>query len=92
MFDGWIEELERACLESGYDIKEQALGRSSGPVPEVISSIDKNADYAAWKEELRRCFSTNKTRIHAASLLTDFRKQKPTETLRTYIYKYSKLH
>ena len=34
----------------------------------------------------------NKTRVHAAALFDNLRKQEDNENLRSYIHKYSKLH
>ena len=47
---------------------------------------------AQFKNELKRCFSENKTRVHAAALFDNLRKQEDNENLRSYIHKYSKLH
>ena len=38
-------------------------------VLEVLNSIEDKEDWATHRDELRRCFSTNKTRVHAADLL-----------------------
>ena len=48
--------------------------------------------WSVHRDELRRCFSPNKTRVHAANLLNNFRPQHATENLRSYIHQYSKIH
>ena len=63
-----------------------------GPVLEVLNSINEDEDWATHRDELRRCFSTNKTRVHAADLLSNFRKQHTNENLRSYIHQYTKMH
>ena len=65
---------------------------STGPVLEVLNSINEDEDWATHRDELRRCFSTNKTRVHAADLLSNFRKQHTNENLRSYIHQYTKMH
>ena len=59
---------------------------------EVISSIDECEPWSVHSDKLRRCFSPNKTRVHAANLLNNFRPQHSTENLRSYIHQYSKIH
>ena len=49
----------------------------------VLNSIDDKEDWATHRDELRACcFSTNKTRVHAADLLSNFRHQHANENLR----------
>ena len=58
----------------------------------MINSVQIDPPWATIQGELRRCFSTSKTRVHAITLLDNFPRQGPHETLRSYIYRYSKLH
>ena len=74
------------------DVQEVAICSCAGPVLEVISSIDPTEPWSVHRDELRRCFSPNKTRVHAANLLNNFRPQHATENLRSYIHQYSKIH
>ena len=39
------------------DIKTEALGRSAGPVQNVIMALPQNKPWSAIREELKRCFS-----------------------------------
>ena len=59
---------------------------------EVLNSIEDKKDWVTYKDELRRCFSTNKTRVHASDLLSNFRKQHANENLRSFIHQYTKMH
>ena len=65
---------------------------ASGPVLEVLQSMDPSLGWSKIRDELRRCFSTNRTSAHAAALLIAFRKQNKNENLRSFIYQYMKLH
>ena len=91
-FEPWLSQLENACMVGKRDIREVAICSSIGPVLEVLNSIDDKEDWATHRDELRRCFSTNKTRVHAADLLSNFRKQHAKENLRSFIHQYTKMH
>ena len=91
-FEPWLSQLENACMVGKRDIREVAICSSIGPVLEVLNSIDDKEDWATHRDELRRCFSTNKTRVHAADLLSNFRKQHVKENLRSFIHQYTKMH
>ena len=91
-FNEWTERLETACMISGRDIREAAIALSSGAVTKVIRSIPKKEPWSAIKAELKRCFSENKTKVHAATLFNNFRRQGQDENLRSYIYIYTKAH
>ena len=58
----------------------------------MLNSIDEKEDWAIHRDELRHCFSTNKTRVHAADLLSNFRRQHAKENLRSFIHQYVKMH
>ena len=88
-FNDWTERLETACMISGRDIREAAIALSSGAVTKVIRSIPKKEPWSAVKAELKRCFSENKTKVHAATLFNNFRRQGQDENLRSYIYMYT---
>ena len=59
---------------------------------EVLNSIEDKEDWATHRDELRHCFSTNKTRVHAADLLSNFRWQYANENLLSFIHQYTKMH
>ena len=90
-FFPWLDRLEAACYHCGRDIKTEALGRSAGPVQNVIMALPQNKPWSAIREELKRCFSDQISLGHTASQLENMA-QKPNEPLRLYIYRYSKIH
>ena len=91
-FELWLTKLENACIVGKRDVREVAICSCAGPVLEVISSIDPTELWGVHRDELRRCFSPNKTRVHATNLLNNFRPQHAKENLRSYIHQYSKIH
>ena len=90
-FFPWLECLEAACFYSGRNIKTEALGRSVGPVQNVIMDLPNARSWRAIREELKRCFSDQTSLGHAAAQLENMT-QKPNEPLRLYIFRYSKIH
>ena len=90
-FFPWLECLEAACFYSGRNIKTEALGRFTGPVQNVIMALPNARSWRATREELKRCFSDQISLGHAAAQLENMT-QKPNESLRLYISRYSKLH
>ena len=72
-------------------MKTEALGRSAGPVQNVIMALPHARSWRAIREELKRCFSDQTSLGHAAAQLENMT-QKPNEPLRLYIYRYSKIH
>ena len=91
-FEPWLTQLENACIVGKRDVREVAICSCTGPVLEVITSIEEDEPWSVHRDELRRCFSPNKTRVHAANLLSNFRPQHSTENLCSYIHQYSKIH
>ena len=87
----WLDHLEAACYYCGGDIKTEALGRSAGPVQNVIMALPYTKSWSAIREELKRCFSDQISLGHTTAQLENMT-QKPNEPLRLYIYWYSKLH
>ena len=67
------------------------LGRSAGPVQNVIMALPNAHSWKAIREELKRCFSDQTSLGHAATQLENMT-QKPNELLRLYIFRYSKIH
>ena len=90
-FFPWLECLEAACFYSGRNIKTEALGRSAGPVQNVIMALLNARSWKAIREELKRCFSDQTSLGHAAAQLENMA-QKLNEPLRLYIFRYSKIH
>ena len=90
-FDAWIEQIMTACKISGRNPKFVALAKSTGAVTEVILSMKPKVTWVEFVEELRRCFSDSKTRVHAAAIYNEFRRQDDNENLRSYIHKYTRL-
>ena len=88
----WLEKLETACRTGRRDIRDVAITCVEGPVPEVINSMQEDEEWPVLRDEIRRCFSDNKTPVHAAVLLEDFPAQGPNQNLRAFLYKYMKLH
>ena len=60
-FEPWLTQLENACIVGKRDVWEVAICSCVGPVLEVISSIDPTEPWSIHRDELRRCFSPNKT-------------------------------
>ena len=90
-FFPWLECLEAACFYGGRNIKTEALGRSAGPVQNVIMALPNARSWKAIREELKKCFSDQTSLGHAATQLENMT-QKPNEPLRLYIFRYSKIH
>ena len=91
-FEPRLSKLENACLVRKRDVREVAICSSTGPVLEVLNSIEDKEDWATHRDELHHCFSTNKIRVHAANLLSNFRYQHANENLRSFIHQYTKMH
>ena len=53
-FFPWLEHLEVACFYSGRNIKTEALGRSVGPVKNVIMALSNARSWRAIREELKK--------------------------------------
>ena len=91
-FEPWLSQLESACIVGKRDVRDVAICSSTGLVLEVLNSIDDQEDWATHRDELRCCFSTNKMRVHAADLLSNFWRQHTNENLRSFIHQYTKMH
>ena len=90
-FFPWLEHLEAACFYSRRNVKTEALGRSAGPVQNVIMALSHARSWRAIREDLKICFSDQTSLGHVAAQLENM-KQKPNEPLRLFIYRYSKIH
>ena len=76
-FEPWLSKLESACLVGKRDVREVAICSSTGPVLEVLNTIE---DKENW------------TRVHAADLLSNFQCLHANENLRSFIHQYTKMH
>ena len=79
------------CFYSGRNIKTKALGRSAGPVQNVIMALPNARSWRPIREELKRCFFDQSSLGHAAAQLENMT-QKINKPLRLYIFRYSKIH
>ena len=86
-FEPLLEQLQNACRVGKHDIWEVAMCCASRTVLEVLQSMDPVLGWSKIHDELRRCFSPNRTSAHAAALLIAFHKQNKNENLRLFIYK-----
>ena len=69
----------------------EALGRSTGPIQNVIMALPNARSRRPIREELKICFSDQTSLGHATAQLENMT-QKPNEPLRLYIFRYSKIH
>ena len=76
-----LECLEVVCFYSGRIIKTEALGRSAGPVKNVIMALPNARSWRTIREELKRCFS-DQTSLGSAATQLENMTQKPNEPLR----------
>ena len=91
-FEPWLKQLQNACRVGKRNIWEVAMCCTSGPVLEVLQSMDPVLGWSKIHDELWRCFSPNRTSPHATALLIAFCKQNKNKNLRSFIYQYMKLH
>ena len=56
-----LECIEAACFYSGRNIKTEALGRSAGPIQNVIMALPNARSWRPIREELK---GTSLTRLH----------------------------
>ena len=91
-FEPWLEQLQNACRVGKHNIWEVAMCYASRLVLEVLQSMDPGLGWSKICDELRKCFSPNRTSAHIAALLITFRKQNKNKNLRLFIYQYMKLH
>ena len=91
-FFPWLEYVEAACFYSGRNIKKESLGRSAGPVQNVIMVLPNARSWRPIREELKRCFSDQTSLGHAGCTQLENMTQKPKEPLRLFIFRYSRIH
>ena len=51
-FKPWLSQLASACIVEKRDVREVAICSSTGPVLEVLNSIDDAEDWATHRDEL----------------------------------------
>ena len=51
-FEPWLSKLESACLVGKRDVREVAICSSTGPVLEVLNSIEDKEDWSTHRDEL----------------------------------------
>ena len=78
-FEPWLEQLQSACKVGKRDLQEVTMCCTSGPVLEVLQSMDPLLGWSKNRDELRRYFSPNKMKVHAAALLNKFCHQSKNE-------------
>ena len=54
-FEPWLSKLKSACIVGKRDVREVAICLSTGPVLELLNSIEDTEDWATQKNELCRC-------------------------------------
>ena len=91
-FEPWLKQLQNVCRVGKHDIWEVAMCCISRPVLEAILSMEPILCWSKIRDELQRCFSPNRTSMHATALLIAFCKQNKNENLRSFIFQYTKLH
>ena len=88
----WTRRLSTTIVACGMlRVKTEALGRSAGPVQNVIIALLNARSWKAIREELKRCFSDQTSLGNAAAQLENMA-EKLNEPLRLYIFRYSKIH
>ena len=68
-FFPWLEHLEEVCFYSRRNIKTEALGRSAGPIQNVIMTLLNARSWRPIREELKRYFSDQTSLGHATAQL-----------------------
>ena len=64
--EAWLDQIEIACQIAGreQDIKKVTLAKSKGAALDALRSSDNAAPWGIIKDELQRCFSEDKIRVH----------------------------
>ena len=84
-FFHWLDELQGACLMSGWDCRLEAFAKSAGKVKNTLASIDVDTHWSKVRSMLIRGFSHLTTSAHACAYL-DSLQQKTSESLKLYSY------
>ena len=86
----WLERIEAACLYAKRDPVQEALGHSSGKVLDSILSVPSNQPWKILKEILMRDYLEFKSLAHSCIYLENMMQE--DESLRLYIYHYTRAH
>ena len=87
----WLERIEAACLYAKRDLRQEALGHSGGKVLDSILSVPSHQPWKILKETLLRDYSEFKSPAHACTYLENMT-QGDDESLRLYVYRYTRAH
>ena len=87
----WLERIEAACLYAKRDPRQEALGHSGGKVLDSILSVPSHQPWKILKETLLRDYSEFKSPAHACTYLENMT-QADDESLRLYVYRYTRAH
>ena len=87
----WLERIEAACLYAKRDPRQEALGHSRGKVLDSILSVPSNQPWKVLKETLMQGYSEFKSPAHSSTYLENMT-QREDESLRLYVYHYTRAH
>ena len=87
----WLERIEAACLYAKRDPRQEALGHSGGKVLDSILSVPSHQPWKILKETLLRDYLEFKSPAHACTYLENMT-QGDDESLRLYVYRYTRAH
>ena len=79
-FEPWLSKLESACLVGKRDVREVAICSSTGPVLEVLNSIEDKEDWATHRDELWHCFPQTRQEYMRLICLAIFGANMPMKT------------
>ena len=87
----WLERIEAACLYAKKDPRQEALGHSGGKVLDSILSVPSHQPWKILKETILRDYLEFKSPAHACTYLENMT-QGDDESLRLYVYRYTRAH
>ena len=87
----WLERIEATCLYTKRDPRQEALGHSGGKVLDSILSVPSHQPWKILKETLLRDYPEFKSPAHACTYLENMT-QGDDESLRLYVYRYTRAH
>ena len=68
-FNDWLELVEDFCEMSGRDVREECIASSGPSVRKTIRSLPIDQKWSVSRRELKRCYSYEMSRAHAAGEL-----------------------
>ena len=87
----WLERIEATCLYAKRDPRQEALGHSGGKVLDSILLVPSHQLWKILKETLLRDYSEFKSPAQACTYLENMT-QGDDESLRLYVYRYTRVH